>query len=128
MRQQLIDEEARVVAADRVVLEAAIHPIERVARQRLHAAVHHEDADERRNRLLRDQVVEHRRRVVLQPVLKHHHRRRLRAIELLGHVDPVLAPRAGIHPAVGEFALRHVWIRRRGIRRRLRWEGGRRLP
>ena len=48
--QHLVDQEARVVVAHRVVLEAAVHAIERVGGGRLHPAVHHEHADHRRHR------------------------------------------------------------------------------
>jgi hypothetical protein len=70
--------------------------------------VHHEHADERRDRLLVNEVVEDDGSVVLQAVLEDHHGCGLCAIELLGNVDPVLAPGAWIHLALIELRLDHV--------------------
>ena len=105
VRQQFVEQEARIIAAHRVVLVAAVHAIQRVGRRRSNTAVHDEHADHRRDRLGVDQIVENDGGVVLQAVLKDHDRRRLGAIELLRHVDPVLAPGPGIHLALIELRL-----------------------
>ena len=54
-----------------------------------------EDADRDRHLLLVDQVVEYGRRVVLDAVLADENAGRLAAVVLGGHVDPVVADRAG---------------------------------
>ena len=95
LRQQLLEQEPDVTVAQAVVFEAAIEPIDRPGLDRLHPAVHHEDADGDGHLLAGDQLVEDRRRVVLDAVLVHVQAGRLRRIVLPRDVDPVIAHRAG---------------------------------
>ena len=108
--QDLVDQEARVVVAERVVLEAAVVAAPLVLRVRLAEMSRvDEDADRHRHLLLVDQVVEHHRHAVLGvevhvlvAVLKHHHRGRRGGVVLRGDVDPVVPDRAGKHLAAIE--------------------------
>ena len=99
-REQLVEQEARVGVAEAVVFEAAVEAVEGVGRVRLHAAGRDEDADQRRDFLLGDQVVKNDLGPVAAAILQHHERGGLRTVELLREVHRVVAHRAGIH-AVG---------------------------
>src|SRR5688572_2132103 len=88
--------------------------------------MHDEHAHDRRDRLLVNEVVEHDGRVVLKAVLEDHHGSRLRAIELLRDVDPVLAPGARIDLALIELRLDDLtgWRTRLHLRVGTRWRTG----
>ena len=103
--QQFVEQEPGVVVAEAVVLVAAVEAVERLVGRRLHAAVHDEHADRDRHLLLGDQLVEDGRGVELDAVLVDVHAGRLRRVVLLGHVDPVVADRAGEDLALVEVYL-----------------------
>ena len=118
--QQFFEKESRVVVIDRVVLDAAVHPIQRVTRRRLHPSMHDEHADHRRHVFLVNQIVEDDRGVVLEAVLEHHDGRRLCPIELPGNVNPVFAPCARINRAPIELSLDDLTGRGAGLHLRVR--------
>jgi hypothetical protein len=121
--KKLFEEEPHVVIAEAVVFEAAIETVERLSGKGLHPPMHHEDADDDRHLLLMDEIIEDGRGVVLEPVLVDVHARRLGRIVLLGHVDPVVAYRAGENLALMERILGDLSLRHRGV---LRTQGRRR--
>ena len=115
--QQFFENETHIIVAETVILIAAIVAVERrggiVGR---HAAMHDEDSDEHRDFLFRDEIVKHHRRLPLDAVLVHMHAGRLVGRVLRGHIDPVVAHRAGEDLAVRELEFQHFALGHAGLR------------
>ena len=114
--QELLEQEPGVVVAQPVVLVAAIEPVHRLAVGALTRPGVTKTPMVTGISFLCDQLVEDLGRLVLHAVLADEQAGRLGRVILLGHVDPVVAHRAGEDLALVERVLGDLALRRRAGR------------
>ena len=121
---QLFQQEAREARAQRIVLEYALEAVLVVVGERGEHSRIDEDADQRRQLVLRDQVVEHHRNadVIAQrstAIQENHERRGPRRVVIRRNVERIVVRRAGVelsgrqHQFGDDRALRNAGVRLR---------------
>ncbi len=100
--EQFIKQEAGIVVAQAIILEAAIEPIECLIMGCLHSAMHHKDTNGDGHLFAVDELVEDSRRVVLHAILIHVNAGWCFAIVLSGDIDPIVPHGTGEDLAAGE--------------------------